>query len=272
MAQLAVHCHISCASGLYLPYFGYDPDLGELNNADIVYNHIFAPEDIYDLVHVDLVIDEEDVFWSAGLSDIDSLLWFEKNFGSAEKAEYESGCPFWGALYMRRSDGMSGVIYVSMDSCKTFRSGDTHYTWGIGGNEAFFALFGATDYESLLSMDFPTAPQQEFPSPQPQPPEFPDSYYRAYAVRPEETEELGRNLQYFMYLADIEDTSYVIYDVVEVIEPVPNSPPELGVYVIFAMQNSNHLSVSQMEAFSRALKTLFPDIKDHNIHLSYTDN
>jgi len=149
--QLAVHCHTSCETEQqYSPFCGYDPGHAELNNADIVYNHIFAPEDIYDLVHVDLVIEKGDTFWSAGFSDANSLLWLERYFGSAEKAEYDLGCPSWSALYMRRSDGASGVIYVSMDCCKTFRSGDTQYTWGTGDNKAFYVQFGSTDFEPLI--------------------------------------------------------------------------------------------------------------------------
>jgi len=114
----------------------------------------FAPEDIKDLIHVVFEISTNEIHWSAVLTDASSLLWLEKNLGTAEASDYDSACPFWGTLFMTRSDGENGMIHIAVDNCKAFLSGNTQYTWGKGDNEAFFALFGATDFDTLVRTEY----------------------------------------------------------------------------------------------------------------------
>jgi len=96
-----------------------DPDLAVQN-------------DLKDLVHADLVVDglildDEEVFQVFSLDDKDSLLWIENTFGpviehgnSSSSESMESGCPFWAALNLTRSDGAVITIYPAVDDCRVF--------------------------------------------------------------------------------------------------------------------------------------------------------
>ena len=135
------------------PYeFIEDTDDGVLADMEVKANAIvFTPSDMYGLVYAKLNVEDGEVSFTAIINDDESLNWLKENFGSAKKSDYKAGCPFWSAMYLTRADGTVGVIYPALDSCKVFLSGDTQYTWGSGDNDEFFALFGATDYESLIA-------------------------------------------------------------------------------------------------------------------------
>ena len=141
--------------------FVYSFDNGIFIQVDIITHITFEPKEIRGLDYASFAINDGQKSLFFRLDDKDSLKWLEDNFGSAVVADYESSCPFWAAMYLYRRNGTLEVIYPALDGCNTFLSGDVQYTWGKGGNEAFFALFGATDYESLLSMEYPTTPPSE---------------------------------------------------------------------------------------------------------------
>jgi len=83
----------------------------------------------------------------------EALIWLEKNFGAAKDADYEPGCPVrWARLLIATNSGKEFTIFPALDDCKIFMFDDRYYSWGSGSNEEFFALFGATDYESLLEL------------------------------------------------------------------------------------------------------------------------
>ena len=129
----------------------------------IVESDFSAHDDIRDLVYAELVVDglilgDEEVFRSFGLDDADSLSWIEDTFGSAMEIGSVNdadrpGCPFWATLYITRSDGMTIEILPATDDCKTFIFNENYYMWGSGTNGAFYELFGASSFDSLLSME-----------------------------------------------------------------------------------------------------------------------
>jgi len=80
-------------------------------------------------------------------------MWLEKNFGAAEGSDYAPECPIsWATLHIKTNSGKEFTIYPALDDCRMFMFDGRYYRWGSGTNEAFFALFGANNFDSLLEL------------------------------------------------------------------------------------------------------------------------
>jgi len=120
-------------------------------------------DDISDLVYAELIVEnlrlgDEDISRSFGIEDADSLLWIENTFGSATVLgstgdDVRPNCPFWATLLLTRSDGTVLEIHPATDDCTMFVFNDYYFSWGSGPNSAFYELFGASGFDSLLTMD-----------------------------------------------------------------------------------------------------------------------
>ena len=112
----------------------------------------FAPEDVHDIVAADI--------WAAGelshmpgVFDISEgqsrrlhcedpavLKELERAFSGATKENVQTGCPFYTALYLTRSDGTTGTVFPATDSCDMFVSGKACYRMAEGTNEKLWGL------------------------------------------------------------------------------------------------------------------------------------
>ena len=64
----------------------------------------------------------------------------EKLLSEAKSENVPTGCPFYTALYLTRSDGTIGTVFPATDSCNTFRSGLKCYKMSDGSNEKLWNL------------------------------------------------------------------------------------------------------------------------------------
>ena len=126
-----------------------EPDTCTIPGAEGVSS--FLPEDIYDLVLVELVLYDGSVI---SVDNPDSLRWFETYFGSAVEVDYEPGFQSWAELCFTRSDGTVGIVYPYLDADVSpyFRSGGIDYKWGEGDKTDFFGvLFPESDFDPMTS-------------------------------------------------------------------------------------------------------------------------
>ncbi len=109
----------------------------------------FAPDDIHDLIEVQLYIGS-DVYFDT--SDADTLLEMEKLLSGAEAIKGGAACPYGPRLYLTRADGVTGYIEPAYDSCGNFRSGDTDYVYNADGGYALWDTMGIIPDEVLELM------------------------------------------------------------------------------------------------------------------------
>ncbi len=102
---------------------------------DAVY---FDAQDIHDLTKIEMYIDGE----MFSTEDEDILKWVETHFTQAQVIKGGSGCPFYDAMYLTRSDGQIGIIYPATDSCAVFQTVNEYYDYGESDNSEFWELFG----------------------------------------------------------------------------------------------------------------------------------
>ena len=109
----------------------------------------FAPEDIHDIVSVDMWITRDqpvpglEVLAETVRLHCDDRKICERigeMLAGAEKETGQSGCPFYTALYLTRSDGTIGTVFPATDSCSMYLSGKECYRFAEGTNEAFWSL------------------------------------------------------------------------------------------------------------------------------------
>ncbi len=111
----------------------------------------FTPDDIHDLIEVQLYIDSNVYF---DTSDADALSEIEKLLAGAEAIKGGAACPYGPRLYLTRADGVTGYIEPAYDSCGNFRSGDTDYVYNADGGYALWDIMGIISDEVLeLMMD-----------------------------------------------------------------------------------------------------------------------
>lgn len=130
------------AGSRYYPLFSPDELSGAVD---------FTPEDVHDIAAADIWVASE-LTHMPGLFDIaegqirrlhcenpEKLKELERLFSEAEETN-ESGCPFYTALYLTRSDGTIGVIFPATDSCNVYVSGKASYEMTDGTNERLWSL------------------------------------------------------------------------------------------------------------------------------------
>lgn len=111
----------------------------------------FTPDDIHDLIEVQLYIGS-DVYFDT--NDADTLSEMEKLLAGAEAIKGGAACPYGPRLYLTRADGVTGYIEPAYDSCGNFRSGDTDYVYNADGGYALWDIMGIIPDEVLeLMMD-----------------------------------------------------------------------------------------------------------------------
>lgn len=112
----------------------------------------FAPEDVHDIVAADIWVAGE-LSHMPGVFDISEgqsrrlhcedpavLKELEKAFSGATKEKAQSGCPFYTALCLTRSDGTIGTVFPATDSCDMYVSGKACYRMAEGTNEKLWGL------------------------------------------------------------------------------------------------------------------------------------
>ena len=112
----------------------------------------FAPKDIHDVVSADIWIAGTVLPPDLGLSsgqgyllhcdDPGKISELEKLLSEAEPEKGQSGCPFYTALYLTRSDGMIGTVFPATDNCAMYLSGRECYKYSNETNEALWSLIG----------------------------------------------------------------------------------------------------------------------------------
>ena len=109
----------------------------------------FAPEDIYDIVSADMWIARDHSALELGVfaetlrfhcDDPEICKRLENMLTGATKENGQSGCPFYTALYLTRSDGTIGIVFPGTDSCSMYLSGRECYKFAEGSNETFWRL------------------------------------------------------------------------------------------------------------------------------------
>lgn len=106
----------------------------------------FTPEDIRD-------IEAAELLWRDGqrarLYRASDALWVEEQLGGAREIT-ASACPFGSVLYLRRADGVLGMVQPAQDGCPVFRSDEAYYRVETDGDfgPAFYGLFDV-DIEDL---------------------------------------------------------------------------------------------------------------------------
>ena len=130
----------------YYPFFSPESLSGAVD---------FAPEDIHDIVSVDIWIAGTVIPPELGLEtgqgyhlhceDPKKILELEELLSTAKKENTQSGCPFYTALYLTRNDGKIGTVFPATDSCANYLSGRECYKFSDGANEALWSLIGEFD-------------------------------------------------------------------------------------------------------------------------------
>lgn len=112
----------------------------------------FVPEDVHDIVAADIWVAGE-LSHMPGVFDIaegqsrrlhceDQTVLKElgKAFSEATKENTQTGCPFYTALYLTRSDGTIGMVFPATDSCDMYVSGKECYRMAEGTNEKLWGM------------------------------------------------------------------------------------------------------------------------------------
>lgn len=112
----------------------------------------FVPDDVHDIVAADIWVAGE-LSHMPGVFDIAEgqsrrlhcedqtvLKELEKAFSEATKENTQTGCPFYTALYLTRSDGTIGMVFPATDSCDMYVSGKECYRMEEGTNEKLWGL------------------------------------------------------------------------------------------------------------------------------------
>lgn len=107
----------------------------------------FTPEDIHDLVEIQMSIGSQRLF----CEDADAIKWVENAFSKAEVMPYIPGCSFEVQLILIREDGTEMVVYPATDSCDVFRCGNSCYDFGNSDNSEFWGLFDGW-YDRILEV------------------------------------------------------------------------------------------------------------------------
>ena len=108
-------------------------------------------------------------------------------------------------------------------------------------------------------------------TPEPEPLPIPESCECGNCTIKEDValmEELGKNMQNFMFLSNIEVPA-AIY-AVGYNAHSSSTERELRVEITFLPSDDQQITDSQMLAFAELVKELFPEIKDYNIEISYS--
>lgn len=117
----------------------------------------YAPEDIHDIVSAEIWIAGETAHIPAlsGLNDggghhlycddSEVIAELTKMLSGAKEEKGQTDCPFFTALYLKRSDGTVGTVFPATDSCDMFNSGGKCYRMDDGTNEKLWGLIAELD-------------------------------------------------------------------------------------------------------------------------------
>lgn len=98
----------------------------------------FTPTEIHDIVSAEI----HESFGDFIITDKESLSWIEQHFGTADKLEGMTKCPFSMTIYLFREDGTVGTVMPAEDSCDIFLSDGICYDYNAGDNTDLFKIFG----------------------------------------------------------------------------------------------------------------------------------
>ena len=132
------------SADVVIPYYPFFSPSGLAGAVD------FAPADIHEIISADIWIGGTVFPQELGLpagqgyllhcDDAEKINELERLLSDAVQEKVQSGCPFYTALYLTRSDGTVGTVFPATDSCAMYISGRRCFKYADGTNEALWDL------------------------------------------------------------------------------------------------------------------------------------